>query len=442
MPKTNKMKTYIYTVALFILGGSVQAQELLTKDEALKITLENNYDIKVIEKNVEVAKNNASIYNSGYLPTASINSGVNYTNNTIEVESQDGAITEASNAISTGYNASIGLNYVLFDGLNRKYSYKKLKETHNLTKLQARQVIESSLLNLYIAYFEVSRLSENENNFKETLAISKRRLLRAEYSADYGQNTKLDVLNAEVDVNNDSISYLNSKRELTNSKRNLNVILGRNVIITDFEVETSVTYTLDLNLEALVRNALNNNVTLLQTNKDIQISNFDVSINASRWLPTITASSSYGYNLTNNPKTSFFAAQEVKGLNAGLTLGWNLFDGGQTKTRVQNSKIAVASKTLEKEQFIQQLTRDVYNAWEFYQNALFKLKVQETNVQTNQRNFERTNEQYKLGQINSIEFRTAQINLLNAERNLSQSKYDAKIAEYQLLYLAGNLLNN
>ena len=92
--------------------------------------------------------------------------------------------------------------------------------------------------------------------------------------------------------------------------------------------------------------------------------------------------------------------------------------------------------------YIHQLTRDVYNAWEFYQNTLFKLQVQETNVQTNQRNFERTNEQYKLGQINSIDFRLAQINLLNAERDLSQSKYDAKNAEYQLLYLAGNLLNN
>ncbi|MCK5815430.1 MAG: TolC family protein, partial [Flavobacteriaceae bacterium] len=136
-----------------------------------------------------------------------------------------------------------------------------------------------------------------------------------------------------------------------------------------------------------------------------------------------------------------FAVNQKYGLNAGVSLGWNIFDGGRTKTRVQNAKIAVESQEIEKEQYQQQLTRDVYNAWEFYQNALFKLQVQESNVQTNLRNFDRTNEQYKLGQINSIDFRLAQQNLLKAELDLSQSKYDAKNAEYSLLYLAGDLLN-
>ena len=436
------MKTYIITICILIIGFNIYAQEILTESEALKITLENNYDIKVIEKSVETAKNNASVFNSGYLPTATLNSGANYSNDNSSFESQDGTITDVNGASSTNYNASIGLNYVLFDGLNRKYSYKKLKETLNLTELQARQVIETSLLSLYIAYYAVARLTENEDNQKQTLDISKRRLLRAEYSFTYGQNTKLDVLNAEVDVNNDSISYLDIQRQLTNSKRNLNVVLGRDAALTNFNVETNVNYVIGLDISSLLNNALNNNVTLLQVNKGLELSNFDISIQKSGWMPTVSASTSYAYNKTINDDSFSFASQQFDGLSAGISIGWNLFDGGLTKTQVQNAKIAVASKNVEKEQFVQQLTRDVYNAWEFYQNALFKLQVQETNVETNKRNFDRTNEQYKLGQVNSIDFRAAQVNLLNAERDLSQSKYDAKIAEYQLLYLAGDLLIN
>ncbi len=43
------------------------------------------------------------------------------------------------------------------------------------------------------------------------------------------------------------------------------------------------------------------------------------------------------------------------------------------------------------------------------------VSAQEKNVMTNQNNFNRTEAQYKLGQVTSIEFRQAQINLLNAK---------------------------
>ncbi|NNK39189.1 MAG: TolC family protein, partial [Winogradskyella sp.] len=56
-------------------------------------------------------------------------------------------------------------------------------------------------------------------------------------------------------------------------------------------------------------------------------------------------------------------------------------------------------------------------------------------------NFERTEEKFKLGQVTSIEFRQAQLNLLSAELNRNQAKYDAKLAEIIVLQLSGELLN-
>ncbi|HCO83238.1 MAG TPA: transporter, partial [Arenibacter sp.] len=50
-------------------------------------------------------------------------------------------------------------------------------------------------------------------------------------------------------------------------------------------------------------------------------------------------------------------------------------------------------------------------------------------------------EQFQLGRITSIEFRQAQINLLNAQTNKNLAKYDAKLAELQLLQLTGQLLS-
>ncbi|MEM1406789.1 MAG: TolC family protein, partial [Bacteroidota bacterium] len=57
-----------------------------------------------------------------------------------------------------------------------------------------------------------------------------------------------------------------------------------------------------------------------------------------------------------------------------------------------------------------------------------------------QANFERTKRQYGLGQINAIDFRQAQVNLINAKNNRDRAKYDLKISEINLKQLAGLLL--
>ena len=97
---------------------------------------------------------------------------------------------------------------------------------------------------------------------------------------------------------------------------------------------------------------------------------------------------------------------------------------------------------VEKEQLDNELKRNVANNLETFNNALFILKSEEKNVETNRRNFSRTEEQYKLGQITSIEFRQAQVNLLNAQSNLNQAKYDAKNSELLLLQQIGELIDS
>ena len=418
----------------------VDAQNILTKKQALEIALENNYGVKIASNNVEIAKNNSSVYNTGYLPTVISSAGANYNNSNQEIERQDGTSTTVNGAETKSFNASIGLNYTIFDGLGRKYNYKQLKETYNLTELQARETIENMYLQLFSVYFQIARLSENTNNLNEALKISKQRLERAQYQYEYGQSTKLELLNAEVDVNNDSINFINSKQEYFNVKRDLNIVLGSQQDLS-YEVETDVDFISLITFEELFNKAIDNNVLLKQFEKNIAISEFNLKLNKSGYLPTAGLTTSYGWNKSINPPTSFLAGSNSTGLNAGINLSWNLFDGGSTKTRVANAKIALENQQILKEQQLEILKNNLNNVYDSYQNALFVLQAQEKNVLTNQNNFERTQERYKLGQITSIEFRQAQINLLNSKTAYSNSKFDAKLLELELLQLSGELLN-
>ena len=141
----------------------------------------------------------------------------------------------------------MALNYTLFNGFGRKYNYQKLQENYNLTALQARKVMENTLFNIFFAYYEIARLTQDQLNQNKSLAISKERLTKAIFSFEYGQSTKLDVLNAEVDFNNDSINYLNISQSLKTEKNNLNLLLGRS-ITTFFEVDTTLSFYENLDL--------------------------------------------------------------------------------------------------------------------------------------------------------------------------------------------------
>lgn len=436
------MSTIKKFILLLLILVSVQlsSQNILEKKEAVELALKNNYGIIIAKNNSTVAKNNASVYNSGYLPRITAIAGANYDNDNSVLTAHNGEKTTIENAESTSYNASIGLSYTLFDGLGRSYMYKRLKETHNLSELETKSIIERSLLQIFTYYYEVARLTENNKNISESLNISKQRLLRMDYGFEYGQNTKLQQLNAEVDVNKDSIRYINEQRLLANTKRDLNLLLGR-AIKTEFDVDTEVNFTLFFELNTLLEKAKIHNIEMQKINKSVDLSNFDIKISRAPLFPTIQMNTSYGLNGANNDTSFNYNSQYFNGFNFGLQMNWNVFDGGHTKTRIENAKIDAENILVQKELIDHEIERKVSNAFEIYNNAIFTLKAEEKNVETNNRNFSRSEEQYRLGQITSIEFRQAQVNLFNVKSNLNQSKYDAKIAELVLLQLTGDLLN-
>ncbi len=423
------------------LVASFGQEPMLSKDEAIALTLENNLGIRVSKNLRSIDENNADLLNSRYLPTVSANAGGSIDRQNSEGELANGDIRSAEGAETRRYNASLNVNYVLFDGLGRLWDYKRFQERSQQSELEVRQTIETTLLQLFSVYYEVARLEENTSFLSQALSISKNRLERARYQFEFGQNTGLDVLNAEVDVNTDSVNLLNAEQLLRNTKRDLNLILNRDLSQT-YMADTTVTFLPALQIEEILSRAKENNVRMLLAEKDILISEYNLKSARSGYLPTIGLSGSYGWNESNNNSPLAFVLQNTStGVNGSVNLTWNLFDGGQTINSSRNAKITYENQQLLKKQTELEVERDVKNAWGNYQNARFVLEVQQKNLQTNLDNFNRSRERYELGQITSIVFRQAQLNLLNAVLAKSQAKYNAKIAELQLLQVSGELLN-
>ena len=194
-------------------------------------------------------------------------------------------------------------------------------------------------------------------------------------------------------------------------------------------------------MERFLQTADTNNVRLLQAEKNILISDYNYKASKSIYLPSVGLTGSYGWNEGNFPATNFLASNTSTGFSAGVSLTWSLFDGGRGITSVKNAKIQQSNQQVLKQQIVVEVKRDIANAKGDYLNRLSIYRLQEQNVNTAKNNFERSNERYKLGQITSLELRQAQINLLNAQTNKNFAKYQAKLAELQLLQLTGQILN-
>ena len=435
----NRFLVLIYCLAVPL---AMNSQELLTKAEAVELALQQNFDIQIANNNVDIAENNAGILNSGYLPSLNAQAGSDFSrqDRLAEVEGRDPI--NQNDLDSENYRANLNLNYTLFDGLGRLYTYKRLQEEYDLSELQARETIENTLIQLFSVYYEVARRYENVEVLRQTLNLSKDRLKRVEYLFDYGQVNKLQVLNAEVDVSNDSINLVNEQQTLDNAKRDLMVVINTD-LSANFKVDTNVVFTPMLKIERFVEDHKINNVSLLQIEKNLEMSAYDEKISRSGYLPTIDLVGSYGWNRNVSPESPFFpgSIQTSNQFSAGISLNWNLFDTGQTSVRIQNAKINYENREIQKKQIKTQVNRDIQNALNNYKTRLYIFELQEQNVKTNQDNFKRSENQFQSGQITSVEFRQAQVNLQNAQTSLNLAKYDAKLSELQLLQLTGQLLN-
>lgn len=424
---------------LFLATGFLaSAQETMTVDDAIAEALEKNYDLRIARNNVESARTETQLLNSGYLPRLTANGGINYSDEDQDVTFSDGSLASIDGAVTESYNASITAEYTLFDGLERKFNQKKNEENLKLNELQERQQIENTIISIYDSYYNVAYQSRVVENLKINIENSRDRLVRAQKRLKYGQGTTLDELNAQVDLNNDSINYTSALRDLNNLKRNLNLLLGRE-IRSRFATDTLVTFLPNISQDDILEGAEKSNIQLILEEQNIKLSDLDIKINKARYLPKIIGSGSYSWLESENPPTSFALNNESLGYSLGVSLSWNIFDGGSTASRIKVAKISKKNREIELVKIREELRAEVLNAYEEYTNAIFTLEAESKNVKTNELNFGRTQKQYALGQITSVDFRQAQINLFNSSNNYFRAKYNLKIAEVNLLQLSGNL---
>jgi len=441
-------KVIIQLTCLFGILFNLQAQEVLTLEEAVSIAMKNNLSIELEQYDLEIAQNNVTRGNAGQLPTIDLQGSYDYNYNLEQnVEEGDalalpeGQALGGNNLVSTTLQGSVTLNYVIFDGFQGRYRYQQLETQSDLAATELKQEMEEVYVDVLEAYFDVAKNQAQLSIDQQSIQISQERLQRNRIANEYSSANRIEILQAEVDLNEDSIDYENTVLAYDRSKLQLANLLNRSSDV-NFSVEENISLREEsFDYETLKNQMLESNATLELSQHNLSLAYQDLQLEGAQRYPTLSASAGMNYNRQAN-ENSFPEIQETWGPGVGVTLSYQLYDGKQRKVKRKNAQLTVDRSQTNLTSTQQRLEMDLANAYRNYTNYYKQLQKNIANLESYERNFQKSQEDYGLGQTSGTDLRNAQVNLMNAKNRIAILTYDVKIAESNLLQLSGQLITN
>ena len=121
--------TYI-TALLSVTCAMAQNSDSILKNCLLR-GLENNYSLRMVRNEAQIAENNTGWANAGMLPVASATASYSGTlDNNDATLREEGNIVSQRNITDHTLHAGIDLQWTIFDGFKMQADYNRLKELH------------------------------------------------------------------------------------------------------------------------------------------------------------------------------------------------------------------------------------------------------------------------------------------------------------------------
>jgi outer membrane protein TolC len=439
------MKTFSLFIAIFLV---IQAQaqtgpdtlNVLRLEEAVDIAINRNFDVQLARNQLRIAENNNAFGNAGFLPQINLNGGYDYSSDATKTVFANPELPdiEASGAVTQVMNANAVLSYNIFSGGRRSNTLRLLENDQYISELELRASIEFTILNVMDQYFNAVARLEEVNLTQESVDISQDRYQRAREGYNFGSFSKVELLNAEVDLRNDSTSLIDARLRYQNALRNLNNVMG---IDPDsvFQVADIIDYNQNLNLGQLIDEALLRNSNYLISRADITASELNIELAKANFFPSLDLGGGYAYNNAEYD-ANFINSSRNNGWNAGVTLSYNIFDGGNIRREARNARILNESSQIQLEKTENQLKTDLLINYNNYETNKELLALNIRNLELAEANYERSQEAFTTGEITGLQLREAQLNLLSARFNVIQLRIQTKVSEVNLYYLSGTLV--
>ena len=438
----------VLVVLLTGLSVGVRAQQMLTLEDAIAIALENNYDIRLAESDSALLGMDYSYRNVVFLPRLNATAGTVWTSNNQEQEFTDG--TERKGDVMTNnINAAVTLNWTLFDGLKMFALKKKAEEYTRLGSLEIKNQVVNTVAEVINTYYIIVRQKQQLKAIEEQMSVSQTRVDLSKRKLEIGLGTKTEYLQSEIDLNAQKSAKLHQETYIIELKERLNQRINptpagqENGMTTAYEVSDTIPINFDLTLDEIRQNLEETNPQLLLSRKNLDIAGLTLKeVKAERY-PVVQFTSAYNFSLTNNDvalNPFLPLTNQNSGFNYGFSAAIPILNYRNTDRLIKQAELNIGYQNLLYASERSQLNLNVINAYNTYQLQKEALALEESNILLAKENVSITLETYKLGSATFIQLREAEKSLEDAYDRLIATRYNAKLAETELLRLKGELI--
>ena len=425
------MKQAILFISLLLISIGGKAQERWSLRRCIDYAIEHNINIRRTANAVEQSAVEANSAKWARLPNLNGSAGQSWnwgrTQTAIKNEETGDYSTVYVNTSSQGSNLNLSTSIPLFTGLQipNQYALAKLNlkaATADLAKAQ-----EDIAINVASAYLQVLFNQELQQVAESQVELSLQQQARITRLADMGKASMAEVAEAKARVAQDQMTAVQARNNYELALLDLSQLIELESPEGFLLESPDVSFALQQLTppDEIYQTALVNKPAIQAAEYRLEGSKHSIRIAQSAYYPQLNLNGSLGTNYYSTINRTF---RQQMGDNfskyVGLSLSVPIFNRFSTRNRVRSARLQRDNYELQLTETKKTLYKEIQQAWYNAVAAESKYSSSHTAAEAGAESFRLMSEKYENGKANAVEYNEVKQNLMRAQSDELQAKYE------------------
>tara|TARA_Y100000591_G_C21845021_1_gene708179 strand:+ start:2302 stop:3591 length:1290 start_codon:yes stop_codon:yes gene_type:complete len=423
------MKKHLIIIFLLFSFSDSYAQESLRF--YIQKALENNLQLNAERKNFESSKQSKNISRSEFLPSITLSGDQSSVTSSNRVN-QSGVSLSDTNLDTE--NKKISVDQKIFSGFKGLNTFKKSELETKKANLSLKKKEQQTILDTSSAYFDLIFKSKNRKFNLSNIDLFERQVDSDNARLQKGEITLTDLAQSESSLAGAKANLIKAETELLSSKTNFERVTREKTPNIN-NLNEKISLVLPNSLEEALQTANSNNVDLLISNLNYEISIRELNIERARLSP----SASINYSKSENKDFSS-TIDEIDEEKVTATITWPIIKGGENISSIKKASYNKQRYQLIFQDMKNKINTDISNAWSKYQSSKSVLDATRAQLKAAEIANEGITLEYDSGSTRTtLELIQSRSLLLDARIDFARSERDYIISQFELAKRLGSL---
>ena len=400
----------------------------LTLPEAIYIALRENPQVLLKENELKKAKKKIAEAKSALLPSLNLSFSISETQGYYSKDTQQ-------------QNASLGLKQTLYSGGKIINTIRLNEDNFEITQAILDKTKIELIFNTAKAFYSLLLAEELAQLNNEILKNTTSHLEAINVRYQNGQASSLEVENIKKNQKKAEENYENSLNQIQELKSLIKNLLHLN---EEVNISASGEFTYapeEIAFDEAFVTALGKRPEIKQYEAEISRAKKSAEIVRAGNRPTVYAS--WDYYSRSHSTSIIGPSKNPNDYNVvGLSLSWPIFDGWQTKLRLDEAMLDIKQAQIAKDMVKRDIGLELKNAYLALKDALSKIKTAEAETSFYANNYQTVKEKYSQGIASNLDLSDAQIQNQTASFNKKKAIYEYIVAKLAFEKATGGLYEN